>query len=281
MACVRRWRWLRVVSAMGLAAFAVSAQAQGWRTVDTRGVREPPALREAQHDVRVDGFDVEQVPQLSPGVPLVFTVFGTPGASASVQIEGAQQALALTEVQPGIYEGRYLVGGEDRIDAGSRATATLRRGAVAAHALLEEPLALGGTPRPAGPPPMAAVAAPPSAAAPAPAPCADCAVVESIRVVEAGAEPERFHTISGVIIGTLFGEQVALEHDRRVARALGALSGRAHERTTRGRTRYEVALRRPDGALHLRSFLDRPPDLRVGDTVHLDAPVLARAAAGP
>ena len=34
--------------------------------------------------LRVDGFDVEQVAQLAPGTPLVFTLYGTAGGNATL-----------------------------------------------------------------------------------------------------------------------------------------------------------------------------------------------------
>lgn len=323
MGLVRRG-WLPwVVLALALGFAGAAAEAQSWRTVDTRDMRERREAREA-HALQVDGFDVEQVHQVVPGAQLVFTVFGTPGAVASVHIEGAQRgSVDLPEVQPGVYEGTYLVEGDDRIGPDGRVTATLRRGAAVARALLEEPLQLAGGPappreavaasapaaaaRPAPgddkPPPVFAGAtrvraAPSTPSAPpalpavipaavtepvapsAPAPCADCAVVEAIRAVEIEGEPTPVGTISGALIGAVFGDRVAREHDRAVGRILGAIGGafigREIERRSMRRTRYDVLLRLPNGASQTRSFLDSPPALRVGDTVRLEATV-ARA----
>src|SRR5688500_5089788 len=72
---------------------------------------------------RVDGFDVEEVSRIAAGTTLRFTVSGTPGAVATLQIEGAQRTLSLAEVEPGFYEGAYTVDGFDRIAPDARVTA--------------------------------------------------------------------------------------------------------------------------------------------------------------
>lgn len=95
---------------------------------------------------RVTGFDVEQVLQLDPGTDLSFTVWGTPGAQAALQIDGAQRALALVETSPGIYRGIYTISQRDRIQPDARVSANLRSGNRVGSAILDEDLR-GGTPR--------------------------------------------------------------------------------------------------------------------------------------
>jgi hypothetical protein len=75
--------------------------------------------------VTVDGVDVEQVAALGTGVPLNFTVFGTPGALVTLRIDGGRRVLELREVEPGVYEGSYLIDGADALRPESRVTATL------------------------------------------------------------------------------------------------------------------------------------------------------------
>jgi outer membrane lipoprotein SlyB len=94
---------------------------------------------------RIDGFDVVQVGELSPGSELLFTVFGTPGAQAQLRIDGAAQPLPLQEQDAGVYEGRYVVAQDDRIAPDSRVVAQLRLHGEQASAELEEPLVLGAT----------------------------------------------------------------------------------------------------------------------------------------
>ena len=91
---------------------------------------------------RVDGFDVEEVAQLSPGTALRFTLYGTPGGAATLQIAGVDRSLVLQETQAGIYEGVYTVAAGDRIAADSRVSADLALGQRVTSAVLEEPLVL-------------------------------------------------------------------------------------------------------------------------------------------
>ncbi|MFL6665306.1 MAG: hypothetical protein ACJ8G7_24315 [Rhizobacter sp.] len=103
--------------------------------------------------VKVEGVDVEPVERLEPGAVLRFTVFGSRGASAMLQITGVRFPLELREIHPGIYEGQYVLSGQDRVEPGAPVKATLRRDGLEAWALLEEPLVSRGvaplaTPRP-------------------------------------------------------------------------------------------------------------------------------------
>ena len=132
--------------------------------VDAHPPLDRPAAAAA---VRIDGLDVEQVARLSGGTPLNFTLFGTPGATASLQIDGARRALPMRETERGVYEGTYTIEDRDRIAPDAAVTAMLYRGAESATATLEEPLVLGTAP-PVEPAPdvSAAAAAPRSRAAP-------------------------------------------------------------------------------------------------------------------
>ena len=108
---------------------------------------------------RIDGFDVEPVARPAPGNELVFTLYGSPGGTAAVQIAGATGGVVLVETEAGVYEGTYTIRKRDRITAASAATANLRLGNRVASTILDEPLVgSASTKRPA---PVA-----PSAAAP-------------------------------------------------------------------------------------------------------------------
>jgi len=89
---------------------------------------------------RIDGFDVEPVAQPTPGSELVFTLYGSPGGAAAVQIGGATGAMVLVETEAGVYEGTYTIRKRDKITAASTATANLRVGNRVASAILDEPL---------------------------------------------------------------------------------------------------------------------------------------------
>jgi outer membrane lipoprotein SlyB len=89
---------------------------------------------------RIDGFDVEPVAKAAAGNELVFTLYGSPGGSAAVQIDGATGGVALIETEAGVYEGTYTIRKRDRITAASTATANLRVGNRVASVILDEPL---------------------------------------------------------------------------------------------------------------------------------------------
>ena len=201
--------------------------------------------------LRVDGFDVEQVSQLSAGTALNFSLFGTPGARATLRIDGAERRLALQEGQAGVYEGTYVIAANDRITAASRVTADLWLANQVTTVVLEEPLMLG-TSTARG--------------------CDDCGVVEAIRAVDIRGQPGYVGAIAGGVIGAILGSQVGHGDGRTVAGILGAVGGahvgREIERSQSKRTRYEVVVRLPNGVSQTRRY-DAPPPFKVGDRVKL------------
>ena len=223
-----------------LVCFAAAASGQPGRTT-------PPAGA----PLHVDGFDVEQVPQLSAGTPLTFSLFGTPGASAALRIDGAQRQLRLQEVQTGVYEGTYVIADDDRITATSRVTANLWLDNQAATAVLEEPLQLGNS----------TVRA-----------CDDCGVVETVRAVDVDRAPGAVGAIAGGLIGAIVGRQVGKGDGRRAVGILGALggaiAGREIERAYAKRTHYELVVRLRNGLTQARRYDTQPP-FKVGDRVRL------------
>lgn len=86
----------------------------------------------------INGFNVEEVSSLAPGVELHFDLYGSPGAIATLRIEGATRNLNLTEVEPGQYTGTYTIGTHDRIRPESPVTANLRLGNQVATNMLAE-----------------------------------------------------------------------------------------------------------------------------------------------
>ncbi len=96
---------------------------------------------------KIDGFDVEQVSRLSPGSELMFTLYGSPGGSATVRIDGVVDRLPLEEVEAGVYEGIYTIKSRDRIAADAVVTANLRAGNRIATDVLDESLLIGAASR--------------------------------------------------------------------------------------------------------------------------------------
>ena len=260
--------------------------------------REP--IRGAVAAVGVDGVDVEQVVALGVGVPLNFTVFGTPGALVTLRIDGGRRVLELREVEPGVYEGSYLIDGVDAVRPESRVTASLQKDGAVAYAALDEPLllakgtvpwAIPGAPAEAPAaettmpvpiaetprqtrviPPAAFAATPPPSA---PAPCGDCAVVESVRPVEVAPRGGVIGAIGGAIAGAILGKELGEAHKQRMLTLLGAigggLAGRQIERQATQSTQYDVDLRLADGTVLKRRYEQAPP-FAVGATIRLGTP---------
>ena len=225
---------------------------------------------------RVDGFDVEEVAQLSPGTALRFTLYGTPGGAATLQIAGVDRSLVLQETQAGIYEGVYTVAAGDRIAADSRVSADLALGQRVTSAVLEEPLVLGasgfattalGTTAPA----TTAVGATASGA-PVIDTCSDCGVVQAIREVEVRGQPGYRGAAGRGVLGAILGGEFADDVRRTAARIVGAVggghAGRENERASKRRTHYDVVIRLDNGDVQTRS-LDAMPPFKVGDRVRV------------
>ena len=96
---------------------------------------------------RIDGFDVDAASRLTAGNELTFTLYGSPGGTASVRIGGATGGLVLDEIEDGVYEGIYTIAGRDRITSDSTATANLRIGNQVASSVLDESLLKGAPAR--------------------------------------------------------------------------------------------------------------------------------------
>ncbi|MDY7536846.1 glycine zipper 2TM domain-containing protein [Undibacterium sp. RTI2.1] len=97
----------------------------------------------SQMTPRIDGFNVDEVRRLAPGVELNFGIYGTPGGLATLRIAGATRNLTLIEVEAGQYEGTYTINSRDKIAARSAVTANLRVGNQVASSVLNESLQIG------------------------------------------------------------------------------------------------------------------------------------------
>ncbi|MFZ6844629.1 glycine zipper 2TM domain-containing protein [Undibacterium sp. RuTC16W] len=91
----------------------------------------------------IDGFNVDEVRRIAPGVELNFGIYGTPGGIATLRIAGATRNLTLVEIEAGQYEGTYTINSRDKIAARSLVTANLRVGNQVTSAVLNESLQVG------------------------------------------------------------------------------------------------------------------------------------------
>ena len=89
---------------------------------------------------KIEGLDVEPARRLTAGNELAFTLYGTPGGTASVRIRGVAGRIFLDEGEVGVYEGTYIIKKNDRIAATTAVTANLRLGNQIATEILDKPL---------------------------------------------------------------------------------------------------------------------------------------------
>lgn len=76
---------------------------------------------------QITAFEMEPAERVAAGNELFFRVQGTPGSRATVRVAGVTRTLVLQEVDDGVYEGSYTLRANDRANANSAATVTLRR----------------------------------------------------------------------------------------------------------------------------------------------------------
>lgn len=138
----RGGRLTRLAAALAMAVGCAGtgpALAQ-WNRSDNGGGN---VITERSQGLNIVSMDVEQVNGLQPGTELAFTLWGTPGAQARLQIDGAPRSILLEETSAGVYRGWYTVRGSDRLRPDSRVTANLRSGSRVVSSVLGEPLVAG------------------------------------------------------------------------------------------------------------------------------------------
>lgn len=136
------------ISSLALAAMVATSPALLLSTWSAPALAEhqnanAPAAPAANAMPRITAFDVKEVERIAGGVDLDFTLWGTPGAQASLRIDGARRDVPLTETASGVYQGSYTVSSRDKIVPDARVTGMLRRGNQVGTALLDEPLQRG------------------------------------------------------------------------------------------------------------------------------------------
>lgn len=110
--------------------------------------------------------------------------------------------------------------------------------------------------------------------------CIDCGIVESIREVQATADPSGLGAAAGGVVGGLLGNNVGKGSGRTVATIIGiaggAYAGHQIEKTQRKTTRHEVGVRMNNGDYRTVT-LDSAPSWHVGDKVKLQNGNLVQA----
>lgn len=102
--------------------------------------------------------------------------------------------------------------------------------------------------------------------------CPECGIVESIREVQAAADPSGLGAAAGGVVGGLLGNNVGKGSGRTIATIIGiaggAYAGHQVEKTQRKTTRHEVGVRLNNGDYRTVT-LDSAPVWQVGDRVKL------------
>jgi outer membrane lipoprotein SlyB len=105
-----------------------------------------------------------------------------------------------------------------------------------------------------------------------PAPCANCGVIESIRVAQVKGQTSGVGAVAGGVAGGLLGNQIGHGGGRTVATvagaAGGAYAGNAIEKNMKKHTVYRVKLRMDDGRQRTLSLREAPAHA-VGDRVRV------------
>lgn len=213
----------------------------------------------------IERFDVAPNNNLSWGNELPFTLWGTPGGQASVDISGGGAPFALREVRPGEYVGVYTIDRRDRIEANSRVVATLRVNDRVANAVLQRPLVSAA-------PPVRPVLT-----------CDTCGVIEAVNRIEVQGDGNYIGgTIAGGVVGAVIGSQIGGGSGRTAAQIAGtiggALAGREIQRRTETGVRpehFEVVVRMQMGGTRTVTY-QSDPGFRIGERVRLTDGTLAR-----
>lgn len=94
----------------------------------------PPAV------LKIDRFAVAPVEKIEPGAELRFMLNGMPGATATFDIPGVMDNVAMRETRPGVYEGSYTIRRLDNLAPSRPIVARLRMGDKVVTSTLAQPL---------------------------------------------------------------------------------------------------------------------------------------------
>ncbi len=196
---------------------------------------------------------------------LRYTVRGTPGGQASVQVQGSQtRNVLLDEVRAGEYAGTYVLPQNAWVDTQQPLLAQLRLGNRTAQTSVPNAYA-GVTFVSKRPAPVAA--------------CYDCATVQAVNEVVVDGDGKVLGTVAGGVLGAVVGSQFGKGDGRKAAGVAGAvggaLLGREIQKRHNQRTQYEVVVRMNDGTQRSVVYAE-PPNFRAGDQVRVVGETLER-----
>ena len=120
------------------------ALASGPPPVATQPPPPPPAPTATA--LSIERFTVAPVARIEPGAELRFAVIGTPGARATLTIDGVVQGVAMPEVRPGRYEGAYTIRRNDNFPPSLNITAALQANGQVIRSRLNQALLVDARP---------------------------------------------------------------------------------------------------------------------------------------
>lgn len=132
---------MRIQSHLSVVALAVAASTL-W-LAPPHAYSQTRATTHAYNGATVSSFGVEPLRLLRPGEELKFVLRATPGAKATLQIEGASAPVAMTETTPGQFEGSYIIRQRDQLTERTRVTANVVRNGRTVSAMLASSLQAG------------------------------------------------------------------------------------------------------------------------------------------
>jgi outer membrane lipoprotein SlyB len=203
----------------------------------------------------IQSVKVAREPGRGRSETLRYTVRGTPGGQASVQLQGSQPAnVVLDEVRAGEYVGTHVLPQGAWVDTQQPLVAQLRLGTRTTRSSIDN--AYAGVDLRASRSDR----------------CADCATVQAVNEVVVDGEGKVLGTVAGGVLGAVVGSQIGKGDGRKLAGVAGAvggaLLGREIQRRHNQRTQYEVVVRQNDG-MQRSVVYDQLPSLRVGDRVRV------------
>ncbi|MFT7401370.1 MAG: outer membrane lipoprotein SlyB [Hydrogenophaga sp.] len=132
---------MSIQSRLSVLALAVAASTS--MLVPMQAHSQTRATTNAHNGATISSFGVEPLRLLRPGEELKFVLRATPGAKATLQIEGASAPVAMMETGPGQFEGSYIIRQRDQLTERTRVTANVVRNGRTVSAMLASSLQAG------------------------------------------------------------------------------------------------------------------------------------------